>query len=218
MLRKLKNSIWRFLNILGLGGYIQLYLHSYLKDIGWFRSFHHKQSVDRNGHAIPWLSYSFIHFLEPRLHKQMNLFEYGCGNSTIWFAQRVNWVDAVENDKNWIAKIQNQLSDNTAIVYRKVQENENGEYAKAIATTGKFYDIVVVDGRDRNHCIKQAEKYLSPQGVIVLDNSDRPDYQEGINFLLSKGFKKIDFIGIVPIVAMVSSTSVFYKNENCLNI
>ncbi len=218
MLRKLKNSIWRFLNILGLGGYIQLYLRSYLKDIGWFRSYHRKQSVDKNGQAIPWLSYSFIHFLEPRLHKQMNLFEYGCGNSTIWFAQRVNWVDAVENDKNWITKIQNQLSDNTAIVYREVEENENGEYAKAIATTGKFYYIVVVDGRDRNHCIKQAEKYLSPQGVIVLDNSDRPDYQEGINFLLSKGFKKIDFIGIVPIVAMVSSTSVFYKNENCLNI
>ncbi len=218
MLQKLKNSIWRFLNILGLGGYIQLYLHSYLKDIGWFRSYHRKQSVDRNGQAIPWLSYSFIHFLEPRLHKQMNLFEYGCGNSTIWFAQRVNWVDAVENDKNWIAKIQKQLSNNTAIVYREVQENENGEYAKSIAATGKFYDIVIIDGRDRNHCIRQAEKYLSPQGVIVLDNSDRPDYQEGINFLLSKGFKKIDFIGIVPIVAMISSTSVFYKNENCLNI
>lgn len=218
MLRKLKNSIWKFLNKLGLGGYVQLYLRSYLKDIGWFRSYHSKQSVDKSGKAIPWLTYSFIHFLEPRLHKEMNLFEYGCGNSTIWFAQKVNWVDAVENNQKWITKIQKQVSKNTSIFYKEVQENENGEYAKAISTTGKFYDIVVVDGRDRNNCIKQAEKCLAPRGVIVLDNSDRPDYQEGINFLLSKGFKKIDFIGIVPIVAMVSSTSVFYRNENCLNI
>lgn len=223
MWKKLKKQVWHFLNFLGLGAYVQLFLRSYLKDIGWVRSYHSKQSVDRKGEAIPWFTYCFIHFLEPRLHQEMTLFEYGCGASTIWFAQRIGWVDAVENDKNWIDITQKKLAEKgllgkVAISYQPVQENENGGYAKAIASTGKFYDIVVVDGRDRNNCIKQAEKYLNSQGVLILDNSNRPEYQEGISFLVSKGYKKIDFVGMTSIAAMVSATSVFYRNENCLGI
>jgi hypothetical protein len=36
--------------------------------------------------------------------------------------------------------------------------------------------------------------------------------------MLEKGYKKIDFIGMVPVVALCSATSVFYKTENCLEI
>jgi len=206
------------LNFLGIGAYMQLFLRSYLKDIGWIRSYHSKQSVDAQGQPIPWFTYSFIHFLEKRLKKNFDVFEYGCGNSTIWFAQRVNSIDAVEGDLKWFEKIQKILPPNAKLLFFEVQENENGNYAKAITQMQKYYDLVIVDGRDRNNCIKNAQAYLKPDGVLILDNSDRPDYQEGINFMLEKGYKKIDFIGTTPIVAMLSATSVFYKTENCLEI
>jgi SAM-dependent methyltransferase len=218
MWKKIKKSVWRVLNFLGIGAYIQLFLRSYLKDIGWIRSYHSKQSVDTQGQPIPWFTYSFIHFLEKRLKKNFDVFEYGCGNSTIWFAQRVNSIDAVEGDLKWFEKIQKILPPNAKLLFFEVQENENGNYAKAITQMQKRYDLIIVDGRDRNNCIKNAQAYLKPDGVLILDNSDRPDYQEGINFMLEKGYKKIDFIGMVPVVALCSATSVFYKTENCLGI
>ncbi|MFN3316915.1 MAG: FkbM family methyltransferase [Raineya sp.] len=218
MWKKTKKLIWKILNFLGLGAYVQLFLLSYLKDIGWIRSFHSKQSIDAQGKPIPWFTYSAIHFLEPRLQKSFDVFEYGCGNSTLWFAQRVGNIDAVEGDKTWFEKVQKQLPNNAKVVFQEVQEDENGNYAKAITTTQKLYDLVIVDGRDRNNCIKNAQKYLKETGVLILDNADRPEYQDGINFMLEKGYKKIDFIGMPPIVAMRSCTSVFYRKENCLYI
>jgi len=218
MWKKVKKNIWRVLNFLGIGAYVQLFLRSYLKEIGWARSYHCKQSVDAQGQAIPWFTYSFIHFLEKRLQNTFDVFEYGCGSSTVWFAQRVNSIDAVESDLKWFEKIQKILPPNAKLLFFEVQENENGNYAKAITQMQKYYDLVIVDGKDRNNCIKNAQAYLKPDGVLILDNSDRPDYQEGINFMLEKGYKKIDFIGMVPVVALRSATSVFYKTENCLGI
>ena len=218
MWKKTKKALWQLFNFLGLGAYIQLLLLSYLKDIGWIRSFHSKQSVDAQGKPIPWFTYSTLHFLEQRLRKDFDVFEYGCGNSTIWFAQRISSIDAVEGDKNWFEKVQKQLPSNAKVVFQEVQEDENGNYAKAIANTQKLYDIVIVDGRDRNNCIKNAQKYLKEIGVLILDNSDRPDYQEGISFMLEKGYKKIDFVGMTPIVALCSCTSVFYQENNCMGI
>ncbi|GAB4124441.1 MAG: hypothetical protein OHK0045_11660 [Raineya sp.] len=218
MWKKTKKIVWQLLNFIGLGAYIQLLLLSYLKDIGWVRSFHSKQSVDAQGKPIPWFTYSAIHFLEQRLSKNFDVFEYGCGNSTIWFAQRVRSIDAVEGDKIWFAKVQSQLPTNASVVLFEVQENEDGNYAKAIANTKKLYDIVIVDGRDRNNCIKNAQKYLKEGGILILDNSDRPDYQEGVSFMLAQGYKKIDFVSMTPIVAMRSATSIFYRQDNCLGI
>lgn len=218
MWKKTKKAVWQVLNFFRLGAYVQLFLLSYLKEIGWIRSFHSKQSIDAQGNPIPWFTYSAIHFLEPRLQKSFDIFEYGCGNSTIWFAQRVGSIDAVEGDKNWFEKVQKQLPLNAKVMFYEVQENENGNYAKAIANTQKRYDLVIVDGRDRNNCIKNAQNYLKEGGVLILDNSDRPEYQEGINFMLEKGYKKIDFVGMTAIVAMCSCTSIFYRKENCLNI
>lgn len=218
MWKKIKKAVWQVLNFFGIGAYVQLFLLSYLKDIGWVKSYHSKQAINKQGQAIPWLTYSFIHFLELRLNKNFDVFEYGCGNSTIWFAQRVNSIDAVEGDMIWFEKVSRSLPQNAKVSFQEVKENENGNYAKAIAATKKLYDLVLVDGRDRNNCIKNAQQYLKPGGVLILDNSDRPDYQEGINFMLEKGYKKIDFIGMTPIVALCSSTSIFYKNDNCIGI
>lgn len=196
---------------------VQLQLKSGLKDDGWFKSFQTKKSIDKNGQPLAWYNYGFLKFLDNRLTKDLNVFEYGAGNSTIWYAQKVNFVKSVENDQKWIEILTPQLPKNTKVVFREL--NENKDYLHEISMAEKpKYDIVVVDGRRRNDCVMFAVDYLTEKGVIILDNSEREDYQPAKDFMQQKGFKRIDFWGISPIVANNTCTSVFYKINNCLEI
>ena len=216
MIRKIKNLVWKILIALKIGGPIQLMLNSELVEDGWYKSFNLKQSVKGNGDPIPWNTYSFIRFIEPRLQKHFNIFEYGCGNSTLWYASRVNSIKAVEHDKNWINYISKKLPSNAKIIFHEL--SKDGAYAKEILGSNNLYHIVVIDGRDRNNCAKYAVTKLTNDGIIIYDNTQVPEYTESIEYLINLGFKRIDFIGNLPIVAHSNTTSIFYRNNNCLGI
>ena len=85
----MRKFIWYILNKLKVASIVQLVLKSSLKEDGWFKSYYEKQAIDKKGNPIPWCSYPFIKFIEPRLKPSFEVFEYGCGNSTIWFANKV---------------------------------------------------------------------------------------------------------------------------------
>ncbi len=216
MIRKVKNKVWQLLNSVNLGGCVQLMLKSQLLEDGWFKSFNSKKSVDKNGNPIPWNTYPFIKFIEPRLKKHFDVFEYGSGNSTIWFSARVNSIYSVENDKEWYNIVSKSLPDNSHLVYQELQYD--GDYSKEVEKSGKYYHIVIIDGRDRVNCIKRSIPRLTEDGIIVFDNSDLSIYQEAIELLEKEGFRRIDFIGMSPVTAHNNYTTVFYKSHNCLNI
>ena len=54
---------------------------SYHSSNDWFTSFSLRSSI-RNNKPIPWINYTAIDFLEPRISKEMKVFEFGSGNST----------------------------------------------------------------------------------------------------------------------------------------
>ncbi|MFA7473850.1 MAG: FkbM family methyltransferase, partial [Spirosomataceae bacterium] len=83
---------------------------------------------------------------------------------------------------------------------------------------GEKFNIVVVDGRNRVKCTLFAVNYLTPDGVIILDNSDRAHYLPAKEKLKKLGFRRLDFTGMTPIVGITTTTSVFYKDGNCLEI
>lgn len=216
MIRKIKNFVWKILNILGLGGSVQLMLESELKNSGWFKSYHTKQSVNREGKPIPWNTYPYIYFIEKRLKKHFDLFEYGSGNSTLWYAERVGTIKAVENDKSWFELVAKRMPSNVEVIYKQLVYD--GEYCREVLNGGKNYHIVLIDGRDRVNCVKQSLNKLTTDGVIVFDNSDIDDYKDGIELLRKSGFNQLDFIGISPVTAHKNQTSIFYKPNNCLSI
>jgi spermidine synthase len=82
----------------------------------------------------------------------------------------------------------------------------------------KKFDVIIIDGRDRVNCCKQALAALSKSGVVVLDDSERDFYAPGITFLKKQGFKELVFSGISPGLFYYKTTSVFYKADNCLGI
>lgn len=216
MIRKIKNIVWKFLNTIGIGGPIQLMLNGALKEDGWFKSFNTKQSIDKDGNPIPWCTYPFIKFIEPRLNNRFNVFEFGGGNSTIWYANRVNTIRAVEHDKKWAEYISKKMPKNAEIIYREL--SLNGDYSKEILKNGSKYHIIIIDGRDRNNCAIKGINCLTDDGVIIFDNSNLPDYKDSMELFKNKGFKRIDFIGLSPVTNHNNYTSIFYKEDNCLGI
>lgn len=215
-MKGLKSIVWKLLNFLRIGGTVNLHLQSGLKDDGWFVSYRTKQSVDKNSQPIPWLTYPFIKFIETRLTKDMNVFEYGCGNSTIWYAQRINNITAVEHHEGWFNQISSAMPNNARIMLKSLEDADN--YQKSVAEPGSKHHVIIVDGRKRNECIKASVDYLTDNGVVILDNSERDNYTEGKTFLKENGFKEIAFWGIAPSAAHNTCTSVFYRENNCFDI
>jgi hypothetical protein len=216
MIKVIKKIIWKILIKLRIGGPIQLMLTGGLLDDGWFDSFKTKQAIDKNSNPIPWCTYSFIKFIEPRLKKYFNVFEYGCGNSTIWFATRVGQIISVEDNSEWYELVSKKIPENVKLIYQPLKYD--GEYSRQALKSGNKFNIIIIDGRDRINCVKYSLPSLDEDGVVIFDNSDLPQYSEGINFLLSKGFKKIDFIGLSPVTPHNNYTSIFYRINNCLGI
>ena len=189
---------------------------SYLKRIGWFNSFSKTVPVSKNGNALPWYTYAIISFIESRLKKQMIVFEYGSGNSTVWWAKRVERVVSCEHDKRWYQKMKSNIPSNVTYIHNELQPH--GDYSKVTLKYNKEFDIIAIDGRNRVACAMNSISALKDTGVIIWDDSYRDKYQVGYDFLLSKGFKRLDFAGFLPIGIEGSCTSIFYRTKNCFDI
>ena len=214
-MKLLKYFVWWVLRKMTIAGVVQLYLKSAQREDGWFRSFDSKQSVDAAGNPIPWCTYSFIKFIEPRLKRDFAVYEYGCGNSTIWYAQRVNSVISVEHNKSWMNLMSQKNILNVNIIHREIADKK---YARSISEWNRTFDIIVIDGEDRNACVEASAKYLSSDGIMVFDNSQLIEYQPSLEYLKQTGFKEISFIGTLPIVPHNNTTTIFYRPDNCLGI
>ena len=188
----------------------------YLESSGWARSHYEGIAVDRLGHPQPWWTLSAIDFIEERLSKDMEVFEYGAGGSTLWLCERVNRVTACEHDSAWYARIASKVPDNGRVLVRALGEKR--AYVEAIVTTGRLYDVVVVDGRNRVECAIQAVTALNDHGVLIWDDAQRAQYSRGFAHLHGQGMRRIDFCGVSPGALEKSMTSIFYRDTNCLGI
>ena len=194
---------------------LQFPMHkSSLHEMGWFRSAWKESSVSKNGNPIPWITYAAIYFLENKINKGHSVYEYGSGNSTLWWAKKAKSVISVENDKFWQQKVSKTLPKNAQVIFRPLGK----EYSNSISEQKNNFDIVIVDGRQRVDCALASVNKLNNKGIIVWDNSDRDRYKSGIQKIEKKGFKRIDFYGPAPIDNMAAVTSVFYREDNILNI
>lgn len=188
----------------------------YLVDIGWFNAFEKKEPVGANNEPIPWITYPAIDFLSQRLNQVFDVFEFGIGNSTLFYAPKINTLTAVEHDIRWYEKVKSKLPPNVNLMHKELQYD--GEYCRAVLSDTKKYNILIVDGRDRVNCIKHSLSALTPDGVIILDDSQRQNYMPAREFLVQNNFKFIDFWGISPGYFNRMCTTIFYRELNCLGL
>ena len=191
------------------------YDSGYLNHIGWFESLENEKPTDKDMNPLPWVTYPFIEFIKNRLDGVDSLFEFGSGNSTLFYSKYVKSVDAVEHDIGWFEHVKSNMPSNVRLIYRELDYGEN--YCRAASE--KKYDLIIIDGRDRSNCIYQSISSLNDNGCIILDDSERETYSEASKWLIDKqGFKKIDFWGISPGLFHLKNTTVFYKVDNVLGI
>jgi precorrin-6B methylase 2 len=234
----MKKIIRKILYIFGLEAIGRILLQqSALKEDGWFKSVKTKQAVDKNGEPIPWLTYPFIDFIDDRINNSLEIFEFGAGNSSIYWARKAKSVISIEHSPEWfkIIKANDKFKyENLDIRLVEIPEdlkkkgyhvmaftNHENKYVHSLRDLNRKFDVVVVDGLFRNSCILNSLASLKPGGVIFLDNTSRiyeKDLKLGTDFLAENGFRRIDFRGVGPIYSTKSSTTVFYKDNNCLGI
>ncbi len=195
---------------------IELRFSGYLEEKGWFNAYRKTLPLTKNDEPLPFYTYPMIDFLTPRLIYEFEIFEFGAGYSTIYFSKRGKHITTVEHDSDWYETMTAILPDNVTLIYQEFATD--GDYCKTAQKTGKRYDIIIIDGRDRVNCIKQAIDTLKGNGVMILDDAERERYREGISFLLNKDFRKIDFWGMSPGSSINKNTALFYKENNCLDI
>lgn len=197
-------------------GYIYESKIQYLMENGWYKSIRLNSSVDQNEIPIPWITYPAIDFLSARIKPTFSVFEYGCGNSGFWWSERVSQVFSVEHDPYWYNIVHSKLKPNMHIMHKLLEKN--AEYENCCTVPGLKFEIIIIDGRKRVKAMISSVKSLAENGVIILDNSDRSKYEEGIQYLLQIGFKKVEFWGMCPMVGFKTCTSIFFRQSNCLEL
>ncbi|MEJ2883714.1 FkbM family methyltransferase [Pedobacter sp. GR22-6] len=195
---------------------LSLGFKGYLAEKGWFDAFKTKSAIDHEGKPIAWVTYSFIDFIKDRISKKHDIFEFGSGNSTIFYAEKAAEVYSVEHDKEWFEKSSKINLPNIKMIHCELQPD--GDYARTAANSGKKFHIIIVDGRDRVNCCKQSLSALTEDGIVVLDDSEREIYAEAHRFFKANGFKHLPFTGMAPGVITSKCTSVFYRSHNTLDI
>jgi hypothetical protein len=182
----------------------------YLIETGWLNTIRQGKKIDANNSPVPWCTYSYNQFIENQLTKKMSLFEYGSGYSTLFYSKRVNKVIALEHNMSWVEQLRPQIDDNTELVYKTLSDN----YSTYILSRPEFFDVIVIDGRQRVKCIESAIQKVSAKGIVVLDDSERDYYKDGISLLTHMGFLRIDFWGISPGYFHNKCTSIFCRDFN----
>ena len=144
---------------------------SYLKQSGYLKSVITHKPCRQDGSPIPWMNYSIISLLEQRLSKDLSLFEYGSGNSTLFFANHVGSVVSVECKRKWYEYVVKTIPKNVKLILCDPFDSER--YSRIIQQQDKKFDIVVVDAEDRVNCLINAQPSLSEKGVLILDGGLR---------------------------------------------
>jgi hypothetical protein len=180
-------------------------------DYGGARSLKEGRCLDRDGGPIPWYTYPAIAFLSAYDFSEATVFEYGAGNSTLWWAGRAAQVTTVESDEGWAEYVRSFLPVNCVLHLAA----DPARYARAVRLNPSNYDIIVVDGMNpdglRLRCVEEALSCLRPGGMIVLDNSDW--LPNSCAILRDAGLIEIPLVGLVPLNASAGATSVFLSRD-----
>ena len=179
-----------------------------LINTGQLRSILKGKPVDRNGAPLPWFSFPAIHYLDQLHLKGLRVFEYGTGNSTLFWIRKECSLCAVEFDAGWADYVRKNAGE-SAIIQR---EDNVDQYAASITNYEQNFDIIIVDGAARQACARFAIDKLSKDGFIILDNSEA--YPSVAKFLSESGLIQVDFIGPAPLVHNFQATSFFFRRTH----
>lgn len=122
----------------------------------------------KTGLIFPWYTWPCLEWLDSLDLSGKRVFEYGIGDSTLWYRAKGAISDGVDSDFSWASKF-------------GVSYAVNSDYIQsaAIPKPGNFnlFDIVVIDGMYRDQCTKYALRALKSGGYLIIDNYHQPSVE-----------------------------------------
>lgn len=195
--------------------------NSYLYQKGWVNTLLKGFPCDKHGEPLPWMNFSFLHFIKERITENHSILEFGGGYSTLYWAKNVKCVYGIEHDKFFVETLRPKMPSNGFLLVpgekNLLDYEQMGSLAYEHNNSIKF-DILIIDGIKRNECFHESIQYLKGEGIIIWDDSSRDAYFNSFEKLKSMGFKRLAFEGLKPGDRSVDETSIFYRNSNCIGL
>ncbi len=125
----------------------------------------------------PWLTEKAIAYLEKYLTQNPDavILEFGSGASTLWFAERTPNLYSIEHNEEYYHIVNGTLKEQK---YHDVHYTLHPlpYYCLCETLPDEFFDLILVDGRNRKGCIAHSLSKLKPGGILMLDNAERKQY------------------------------------------
>lgn len=142
---------------------------------------------------VPWYTMGARLFIDAYIQSKdhIRILEYGAGGSTIYYSKLSSVeLTTIEHDKGWVNKVANKLGPLSSILIHLPKPY----YTYTVKCSAAQFDILLVDGRDRNMCIEWSLSTVKPGGLVVLDNSERSKYNKAKGIMKAKGYTPIHFV------------------------
>ena len=170
--------------------------------------------------SLPWMPYSTILKLNYIIKKDFNILETGSGGSSLFFLRRCNNLISVEHDKEWLKKLEKNITQTSfkkrwTVVLKPLNgksKNESAYLQFLKRQENESFDLISIDGRLRSESLKIVSHKVKKGGYLLLDNSDRNEYKEGIDFIDNLGWSKQDFNGFCYSLDWDSKSTMWCRN------
>lgn len=149
--------------------------------------------------VLPWITDGATDFLESYIAErtkkghETRVFEFGSGNSTLYFLSRGASVVSVEHDLDWAEKI-TEIARVFGYQDKLTLLKAERPYQNLYIDTG--FDITIIDGRDRVACFEHVlDSMVNKDQIIVFDNTERFDYvyHDAIKLIKKHSLKSLHF-------------------------
>lgn len=185
--------------------------------------------------GMPWINYGALGwlsgFLKRRGRAGLNVFEYGSGGSSIYFADRGHSLVSVEHDSAWFDLVKARLADypNVTLLLEKpsaldgvteckyrsrtfaaYRSSSFERYVRSIEVyPDGYFDLILIDGRCRDRALEISWAKLKKGGCVIFDNSERLHYRAAIEGISAAG--RLDYLGFGPFLRSTWRTTVLKK-------
>lgn len=135
--------------------------------------------------TTPWLTEKAVAFLCNFLEEKPDakILEFGCGGSTIWFSKYTKNLITIEHSPDWHQKINNYINETKECNKTDLRLLQRPYYTVCLEFPEEYFDLILVDGRDRVRCVEAAMHILKRGGILMLDNAEKSPYKIVNNLL-----------------------------------
>lgn len=140
---------------------------------------------EETGELYPWYVKPALELLDSMDLKDKIVYEYGVGDSSLWWAKRCKKLYGVESNPYWANIVNKKIGDIATIRcnpnfikytedFKAIDTKDPELYINDILKHKVKFDIVIIDGLDREECVEPAISCMKSNSVLIYDNWMQP--------------------------------------------